>query len=82
MQKILAKAEKEIRKWEKQKKGSGKKLYFAYIIFIITLIYATDEIASSKSEHLLKDSFIPHCVVSAFIEMLLTIVPIVELLDQ
>ena len=43
---LKAKAEKEIRKWEKQKKGSGKKLYFAYIIFIITLIYATDEIAS------------------------------------
>ena len=44
--KLKSKAEKEIRKWEKQRKGSEKKTYFAYIVFIITLIYATDEIAS------------------------------------
>ncbi len=45
-EKLRLKAEKEISKWEKQRKGSGGKLYFAYIVFIITLIYATDEIAS------------------------------------
>lgn len=44
--KLRLKTEKEIKKWEKQRKGSGGKLYFAYIVFIITLIYATDEIAS------------------------------------
>ncbi len=44
--KLRLKTEKEIKKWERQKKGSGSKLYFAYIVFIITLIYATDEIAS------------------------------------
>ena len=44
--KLKMKAEKEIRKWEKQKKGQNKKTYFAYLVFIITLIYATDEIAS------------------------------------
>lgn len=43
---LQLKAEKEIKKWEKQRRGSDKKLYFAYIVFIITLIYATDEIAS------------------------------------
>lgn len=40
------KTEKEIKKWEKQKSGSNTKTYFAYLVFIITLIYATDEIAS------------------------------------
>ncbi len=44
--KLVRKTEKEILKWEKHKKSQGKKLYFAYIVFIITLIYATDEIAS------------------------------------
>lgn len=45
-EKLRLRTEKEISKWEKQRKGSGGKLYFAYIVFIITLIYATDEIAS------------------------------------
>ncbi|MBO5361003.1 MAG: MFS transporter [Clostridia bacterium] len=45
-EKLRRRTEKEISKWEKQRKGSGGKLYFAYIVFIITLIYATDEIAS------------------------------------
>ncbi len=44
--KLMLKTEKEIKKWEKHKKSQGKKLYFAYIVFMITLIYATDEIAS------------------------------------
>ena len=39
-------SDKEIRRLEKQKRGSDKKTYFAYLVFIITLIYATDEIAS------------------------------------
>lgn len=43
---LIQKKEKEIQKWERHKKSQGKKLYFAYIVFIITLIYATDEIAS------------------------------------
>ncbi len=38
--------EKEIAKWEKQKARPKKNFYFAYLVFIITLIYATDEIAS------------------------------------
>ncbi len=40
------KREKEIAKWEKQKARPKKSGYFAYLVFIITLIYATDEIAS------------------------------------
>ncbi len=40
------KREKEIAKWEKQKARPKKNFYFAYLVFIITLIYATDEIAS------------------------------------
>ncbi len=38
--------EKEIKKWEKEKTRPKRNLYFVYVIFIITLIYATDEIAS------------------------------------
>ena len=41
-----AKREKEILKWEKEKARPKKSYYFAYLVFIITLIYATDEIAS------------------------------------
>lgn len=40
------KREKEIIKWEKEKARPKRNTYFAYLIFIITLIYATDEIAS------------------------------------
>ena len=40
------KKEKEIRKWEKEKAKPKGRYYFAYLVFIITLIYATDEIAS------------------------------------
>lgn len=42
----LAKEQKEIRKWEREKAKPKGKYYFAYLVFIITLIYATDEIAS------------------------------------
>lgn len=37
---------KEIQKWEKEKARPRKNMYFVYLIFIISLIYATDEIAS------------------------------------
>lgn len=38
--------EKEILKWEEEKARPKKNLYFVYLVFIIALIYATDEIAS------------------------------------
>ncbi len=41
-----ARKQKEIAKWEKEKARPKKNYYFAYLVFIITLIYATDEIAS------------------------------------
>lgn len=46
LQKIAAKREKEIKKWEYEKSKPKKNHYFAYLVFVITLIYATDEIAS------------------------------------
>lgn len=46
LKKIQLKREKEIAKWEKEKTKPKKSYYFAYLVFIITLIYATDEIAS------------------------------------
>lgn len=44
--KMQKKREKEIEKWEKEKAKPKRSYYFAYLVFIITLIYATDEIAS------------------------------------
>ncbi len=44
--KMQKKRDKEIQKWEKEKAKPKKSYYFAYLVFIITLIYATDEIAS------------------------------------
>ncbi len=46
LKKIQLKREKEIAKWEREKGKPKKSYYFAYLVFIITLIYATDEIAS------------------------------------
>ncbi len=46
LSKIAAKREKEIKKWEYEKSKPKKNYYFAYLVFVITLIYATDEIAS------------------------------------
>ena len=43
---LQTKREKEILKWEKEKAKPRKNLYFVYLVFIIALIYATDEIAS------------------------------------
>lgn len=37
---------KEIAKWEKEKARPKRNMYFVYLVFIIALIYATDEIAS------------------------------------
>ena len=44
--KLSVRREKEILKWEKEKARPKKNVYFAYRVFIITLIYSTDEIAS------------------------------------
>ncbi|MBQ5884427.1 MAG: MFS transporter, partial [Clostridia bacterium] len=46
LKKQAQKREKEIKKWEKEKARPKRNLYFAYLVFIITLIYGTDEIAS------------------------------------
>ena len=46
LKKQAIKREKEIKKWEKEKARPKKNFYFVYLVFIITLIYGTDEIAS------------------------------------
>jgi len=46
LQKIQLRREKEIAKWEKEKARPKRNMYFVYLVFIITIIYATDEIAS------------------------------------
>ncbi len=46
LRKIQLRKEKEIRKWEKEKARPKRNFYFVYLVLIITLIYATDEIAS------------------------------------
>lgn len=45
-QRIVLRREREIKRWEKEKTRPKGKYYIAYVIFIITLIYAVDEIAS------------------------------------
>ncbi len=44
--KTAARKEKEIAKWEKEKARPKRNMYFAYLVLIICIIYATDEIAS------------------------------------
>ena len=44
--KILQKRQKEIKKWEREKARPKRNLYFVYLVLLISLIYATDEIAS------------------------------------
>ncbi len=44
--KLQKRREKEIAKWEKEKARPKKNYYFAYLVLIISIIYATDEIAS------------------------------------
>ena len=46
LQKLRVKREKEIRKWEREKAKPKRDYYLVYLIFIICIIYATDEIAS------------------------------------
>jgi MFS family permease len=46
LSKLKVRREREILRWEKEKARPQKNLYFAYLVFIIALIYATDEIAS------------------------------------
>lgn len=46
LEKLRLRREKEIAKWEKEKARPKKNIYFVYLVFIIALIYATDEIAS------------------------------------
>lgn len=46
LSKIKARREKEILRWEKEKAKPKRNFYFVYLVFIIALIYATDEIAS------------------------------------
>lgn len=46
LQKAAIRREKEILKWEKEKARPKKNYYFAYLVLIICIIYATDEIAS------------------------------------
>ena len=43
---IKEKKAREIRKWEKEKARPKKSYYIIYLIFLISLIYVTDEIAS------------------------------------
>ncbi len=47
LKKQAERREKEIKKWEKEKLRPKKSFYFAYLVFVITLIYGTDEIAST-----------------------------------
>lgn len=46
LQKIQLRREKEIAKWEKQQARPKSNTYFWYLVLIIALIYAVDEIAS------------------------------------
>ena len=49
LRKIQVKREKEIAKWEKEKARPKRNNYFIYLVLIISIIYATDEIASQIS---------------------------------
>ncbi len=44
--KILRQRQKEIAKWEREKSRPKSNMYFIYLVLLISLIYATDEIAS------------------------------------
>lgn len=46
LQKAALRREREIEKWEREKARPKKDNYLVYLIFVLTLIYATDEIAS------------------------------------
>ena len=46
MTKSEIKRQREIQKWEREKRKPKTNFYFAWLVFVICLIYATDEIAS------------------------------------
>lgn len=46
MEKLRLKREKEIRKWEREKARPKRGFYMALLVFIICIVYVTDEIAS------------------------------------
>ncbi|MGN0542647.1 MAG: MFS transporter [Acutalibacteraceae bacterium] len=46
IQKIALKKQKEIAKWEREKARPKSKNYLIYLIFLVSLVYITDEIAS------------------------------------
>ena len=46
LEKKALRKQKEIKKWEREKARPKKSYYIAYLIFIVSLIYVTDEIAS------------------------------------
>lgn len=46
LEKKALRKQKEIAKWEKEKARPKKSYYIIYLIFIVSLIYVTDEIAS------------------------------------
>ena len=46
LRKQALRREKEIKKWEREKARPKSNMYFAYLVLLISLIYATDEIAS------------------------------------
>ncbi|MBR6780211.1 MAG: MFS transporter, partial [Clostridia bacterium] len=46
LRKLSAKREKEIQKWEREKMRPKSNGYLVYLVFIISLIYITDEVAS------------------------------------
>lgn len=45
-QRLRLKREKEIRKWEKEKARPQSSFYMSFLVFIICVVYVTDEIAS------------------------------------
>ncbi len=49
LQKIAVRKQKEIAKWEREKARPKKNYYIFYLIFIVSLIYVCDEIASQIS---------------------------------
>lgn len=49
LERLQLRREKEIKKWEKERNKPKRNMYFAYLVLIICIIYATDEIASQIS---------------------------------
>ena len=72
------KREKEIKKWEKEKARPKRNLYFVYLVLIITIIYATDEIASQIGT--LMKTEIANDLLSSFGEKSVSILDILSVL--